>query len=58
MLIEPVVFRGKDGLRHLLREVADAHHAAALFAELADQESVSRIDVHRHLGPVVREDCE
>jgi len=54
VLVEAVVFgRQHRGLHHV-RDFIEAQHIAALFAELADQHLVRRIDAQRHPGAVVR----
>ncbi|MNQ79013.1 Shikimate kinase 1 [compost metagenome] len=54
VLIEAVVFGGKHRGLHDIRDLVEAQHIAALFAELADQHAVRRVDAQRHPGAIVR----
>src|SRR5438477_8655919 len=44
MLVKALILGREDGLFHQGRNLLDADHRTALFAELADQDAVGRID--------------
>ncbi|MCY1234934.1 hypothetical protein D9M68_627260 [compost metagenome] len=53
VFVETVVLDRQDGLFHHVGDLGDRHEVAALFAELADQHIVCRVDPQRDLRPVV-----
>ena len=55
MLVEACVLHCQNGIGHGLGDFFDGGELAALFAELADQLALYRVDAQRQLGPVVRE---
>ena len=56
MLVETVVFGGKNRLLHDSGNFVYADKRATLFSEFADQMAVRGIDAQRDLGAVVGED--
>ncbi|KWT96882.1 hypothetical protein APY03_2088 [Variovorax sp. WDL1] len=55
VLVEAGVFHRHHRVLELLGHLGDTNQLASLFAELADQHTVSGVDAQRQLGPVVGE---
>jgi hypothetical protein len=58
VLVEAVVLDREHRFLLNVRDVLEAHEAAALFAELADQHVVRGVDTQRHLRPIVGQGVE
>ena len=55
MLVKARVFNGHHGIAHHFGNVIDRHHAAALFAELADQIAIGAVHAQGLLGVIVQQ---
>jgi hypothetical protein len=53
MLVEALVFRGENRLRHDGGNILDQHEVASFLAELADQVAVAGVDAQRDLRLIV-----
>ena len=53
MFVEPGVFDRQDGVRHDFRYLLDGREVTALFAKLADQNTLGGKDAQRQFGAVI-----